>query len=195
MVTFGLGIDKDKHKVEIDPKYADDITFVRALEVKRNQAERLVPTMLKDEGLFVNNSKTEKHHASKYSDNKEWMKCKYLGSLLGTEEDIKRRKITAHDSFKTLETILNSKRISEKNRLRIFKQYIESIFLYNSEIWILAKSLENIIDSFQRRLLREVIHVKWPSIIPNKQLYERTKCKPWSTIIFKRRLAGFGHLL
>ena len=36
-------IDKDKHKIEIDPKYADDITYTRSLATKINQMERLVP--------------------------------------------------------------------------------------------------------------------------------------------------------
>ena len=118
-------IDKEKHKVEIDPKYAD-ITFVWSLEAKRNQTERLVPPMLKDEGLFVNNSKTEKHHASKHSD-KEWMKCKYLSSLLGTEED-KRQTILAHDCLRTLGTILNSKR-SAKKQIENFQTVCRKHFL------------------------------------------------------------------
>ena len=39
--------------------------------------------MLEVERLFVNSGKTEWYHASKDS-GKEWEKCKYLGSLLGT---------------------------------------------------------------------------------------------------------------
>ena len=43
-----------------------------------------------------------------------------------------------------------------------------SLFLYNSEIWTLTKTLENKNDAFQCRLLRKVIHVKWPRTISNK---------------------------
>ena len=53
-----------------------------------------------------------------------------------------------------------------------------------SEIWTLTKSLENTIDSFQRRLL-----------ISNQRLYERTKFEPWSITIFNRRLTWFGLIL
>ena len=133
--------------------------------------------MLKTEGLFVNNSKTERYHISKEND-KKWMKCKYLGFLLNTEEDIKRRKKLTQGIFRVFGTILNSKQISEEIRLRTFKQYIENIFLYNSEIWTVTKSIETTIDSFQRRLLRKVIHAKWPRTISNEKLYQRTKFQP-----------------
>ena len=46
-------IDKDRCKVEIDPKYADDITFIRSKDAKINQVVRLVPPMLADEGLYM----------------------------------------------------------------------------------------------------------------------------------------------
>ena len=71
-------IDKDRRKVEIDPKYAEDITFIRSQDAKINQVERLVPPMLADEGLYVNNTKTERYHASKNSGD-FWEQCKYLG--------------------------------------------------------------------------------------------------------------------
>ena len=126
-------IDKDRRKVEIDPKYADDIMFIRSQNAKINQVVRLVLPMLADEGLYVNNVKTERYHASKNSGD-FWEQCKYLGSLLGTEADIKRRMVLAHDSYKAYENILGRKRTSEHTRLRIFKQYVESVFLYNSEL-------------------------------------------------------------
>ena len=188
-------ISKDIHKVQIDPQYADDISFIRSDESKTNQIERMIPQMLQDEGLYINKSKTERFKISRNSDT-NWKKCKYLGSLLDTEEDIKRRKGLAQDCFKTFENILTkSKQTSEVIRLRVFKTYVESIFLYNSETWTLSKQLEHTVDAYQRRLLRKVINVQWPRLISNNDLYERTKMKPWSIVINKRRLTWLGHVL
>ena len=150
--------------------------------------------MLCKEGLYISKSKTEKYHISKCSDTK-WKSCKYLGSLIGTEEDIKRRKGLTHDNYHALESILKSKLVSEPVRIRIFRAYIESIFLYNSELWTLTNTLERSIDSFHWRLLRKVIHMTWPRMITNDELYKRTKVTPWSLTICKRRLSWFGHLL
>ena len=53
-----------------------------------NQIERVIPEMLEQNNLFVNTTKTEKYKTSRISDN-SWKKCKLLGSLLDTKEDIK----------------------------------------------------------------------------------------------------------
>ena len=161
-------VDRDKLQIEIDPKYADDITFICSEKAKINQVERVLPSMLSEEGLYINKSKTEKYHISKCS-NTKWKSCKYLGSLIGTEEDIKRRKGLTHDNYHALESILKSKLVSEPVRIRIFRAYIESIFLYNSELWNLTNTFERSIDSFHR-LLRKVIHVTWPRVRTNEEL-------------------------
>ena len=126
-------IDKDSRKVEIDPKYADDITFIRSQDVKINQVARLVLPMLADEGLLANNRKTERYYVSKNSGD-FWEQRKYLGSLLGTEADIKRRMVLAYESYRAYENILDRKRTSEQTRIRIFKQYVECFPLL---LWVM----------------------------------------------------------
>ena len=45
--------------------------------------------MLLIEGLHVNESKTERYHIQKGEED-FWKKCKYFGSLIDNEKDIKR---------------------------------------------------------------------------------------------------------
>ena len=104
MVSIRLDCRQSKLQTEIDPKYADDITFIRFEEAKINQVERAVPSMLCEEGLYINQGKTEKYHMSKCSYTK-WKSCKYLGSLIGTEEDFKKRKGLTHGNYHALESI------------------------------------------------------------------------------------------
>ena len=73
--------------------------------------------------------------------------------------------------------------------------YISSIFLYNSELWTLTKELEDEIDVFQRRLLKQILGVYYPRTITNKYLYEKTNLQPWSQTIRVRRLRWLGHVL
>ena len=81
--------------------------------------------------------------------NDEWKKCKILGSLIGTEEDINKRKILAIEAYKALNSIFSSKKsISNKIKLRTFNSYVGSVFLYNSELWTLTEKLESTIDTF-----------------------------------------------
>ena len=135
----------------------------------------------------MNQSKTEEHNIQQKG-NEAWEDCKVLGSLLGTEKDINRRKILAIDAYKTLNSIFSSKKNSFKIKLRTFNAYVASVFLYNTELWILTKKLENTIDTFQRRHLRKILGTNWQRNITNNDLYARTKCEPWSEIIRERRL-------
>ena len=57
---------------------------------------------------------------------------------------------------------------------------IESIFLYNCEVWTLTVELEQKIDIIQRQLLRRVLGIKWYDKVTNNELYERVNCKKWS---------------
>ena len=103
-----------------------------------------------------------------------WTKCKLLGSLLETTNDIDRRKILTIESTKTFEHTYKSKRINTDLKIRTFN-YTASIFLYNSELWTLIETLQNTIDAFHRKLLRRVINIQWPKTISNEPLYEKVK--------------------
>ena len=65
-------IQKDQHQVEIDPKYADDVSFLRSNESKVNQVKRMIPNMLEEYNLIINQDKTEMYKISRKSD-EEWI--------------------------------------------------------------------------------------------------------------------------
>ena len=186
-------IPKDKLNINIDLKYADDLTFVRSEKAKINTVKREIAQQLEEADLTENTDKREEIIVSRES-SPVWKKCKYLGTLLETEADINRRKGLALDSYKTLDKIFKSRTTSEKTKIKVFEAYISSIFLYNSELWTLTKNLENKIDSFQRKLLRNVLGFHYPKIIKNEDLYKKTKVIAWSNSIRKRRLSWLGHL-
>ena len=67
--------------------------------------------------------------------------------------------------------------------------------MYNCETWSLTKTLENTIDSLQRRLLKTaVLNVKWPNIATNDAVYAITRKTPWSQVITRRELSCLGQL-
>ena len=59
----------------------------------------MVPNIVTNRNLIVNADKTEEYSISRTPD-QSWKYCKYLGSLLETSEDIKRRKQLACAAFK-----------------------------------------------------------------------------------------------
>jgi hypothetical protein len=180
--------------LNINLQYADDISWITNAEHKIENVKRHIPSQLNRYNLHVNETKTEEHRIKRNCDD-SWRSCKYLGSLLDTKSDIKRRKGLAIAAYNKLNHVFKNKKVTLKNKLRIFNAYVESIYLYNSELWTVTKAIEEEIDIFQRSLLRRLLHIKWPKKITNQELYAKTKETKWSNKIKKRRLLWLGHLL
>ena len=81
----------------LDQQYADDISWGSTEEKDLQLIEKVVPEVLKERNLLVNESKTEKYKISRNSE-QDWKECKLVGSKLGTEEDIKYRKNSGKQS-------------------------------------------------------------------------------------------------
>ena len=76
----------------------------------------MVPNIVTNRNLIVNADKTEEYSIRRTLD-QSWKNSKYLGSLLGTSEDIKRRKQLACAAFNKNKKALCSKNISLSVRL------------------------------------------------------------------------------
>ena len=149
---------------------------------------------LKPRNLIINESKTEECIIVRGGDGK-WRKCKLLGSLLGTKEDIARRKGLAIAAIKEKSDVFYSS-LDISMKMRAFNCYAASIFVNNCELWGVTKTQENAIDAFHRRLLRTaVLNIKWPKKMSNNEVYERTGAIPWSAAIQSSQLSWFGHLV
>lgn len=178
----------------LEQQYADDIGYATTSKETRDKIMNEIPPKLKERNLNVNNTKTEEYEVYREG-NTDWHKCKYLGSLLDSGKDITRRKILAQNVYNKLKDVFESKKVSLATKVRLLKSHVQSIFLYNSEIWTVTKKLESEIDVFQRNLLRQILNIKWPKKITNDKLYKITKQKPWSKEVKRRRLNWFGHLM
>jgi len=199
---------KEENLFTISPKYADDITWASNDEKVIEMVKKTVPPMLKEAKLKVNDSKTEtyaapqparknilkEHSYSKHPEENEWKKCKLLGSFIDTERDIKHRKSLVISSMRNNREIYKSKHLSIDTKIRYFKCFETSIFLYNSALWTITPTLAKSIDSFHRRLLRKVIGFQYPKKISNQNIYKLTKERQWNKIIEVRRMKLIGHI-
>ena len=89
----------------------------------------------------MNEEKTEEFTIKRYGI-ETWKKCKLLGTLLDTEEDVKRRKVLAMNVVNSMKEIFFGD-ISIEVKVRSFNCYVSSVILYNCETWTLTKILEN----------------------------------------------------
>ena len=162
-----------------------------------NLTKVTVPGQLHAYNLHVNEHNTEQYtvpDATPIRGKDYWRTCKLLGSLLDTKEDIHRRKMITISTMKEDSHMYNSKYLTLSQKIRHFRVFAECIFLYNCELWTATKTINDSIESFHRRQLRYALGIKYPRVIINQQLYDVTKCEPWSNTE-RRRLSWLGHLM
>ena len=94
-----------------------------------------------------------------------------------------------------LNHVWESKRMTIDSKLKIFNLLVRPIFHHNSKLWTMTKTKENQIHAFHRRMLRKMLNIKYPNTISNKELYTKTKEKPWHYIIAEQRIKWLGHAL
>ena len=176
-------------------QYADDICWL-GMNCKHSveQVEGTIPETLATRNLLINKEKTEKYEIKKNGDG-SWRKCKYLGTLLDTSEDIKRRKRLAREAMDKIKYISRDRRLDIDIKMRAFNAYTSSVFLYYSETWTVNKTTADSLDSYHRRLMRNAINIRWPNKISTTELYNTTQQTPWSKTITKRRVRLYGHLM
>ena len=84
-------VPKGQRGFSIDQQYADDISWATTNKSVKDSIKKETPKVLKKKNLIANEEKTEDYEIYRNSSN-EWKKCKLVGTLLGNEEDIKRRR-------------------------------------------------------------------------------------------------------
>lgn len=181
-----------------DIQYADDADFISKsrehLENILTQTER----RLSDYSLTVNAAKTEwtSYQRRLDADAEHWRATRKLGTLLGEDNEIRRRKGIAMSAFTSLQRMWRRRHlVSEATRIKMYNSFIIPQLIFNCGTWALTKVQEEAIDSFHRRQLRILIGCFWPNKISNAELYRRTGSRPLSWTITWQRWTLFGHVL
>ena len=174
--------------------YADDISFYSTSRPWLDASLPVIADGLKKWSLRVNQEKTEWIHISRSS--RDWHHSKQLGSLLGEEEDLKRRISQASQAYGRMYSLwLRRQIVPAAIRLRLYNAIVLPTLLYNCETWGLPISVLTRLDTFHRRQLRALLGIRYPTIISNEDLYLRTKSRPLSEMVHHRRLRMAGHVL
>ena len=108
----------------------------------------------------------------------------YLGSIVskkgGTDEDIMARIGKARQASAMLRPIWQSTALTTKTKpkLRVFSSNVKAVLLYGSETWRLTKKLEQKLQVFINKSLRNSLRIWWPRKISNKELWRQTGQRP-----------------
>jgi hypothetical protein len=82
-----------------------------------------------------------------------------------------------------------------KTKLKIFNSNVKAVLLYGCETWEVTNSITQKLQSFINRGLRRILNVRWPDVINNIMLWEKTGEKPKELQIKKRKWKWIGHTI
>ena len=86
-------------------------------------------------------------------------------------------------------------RLSLSTKLKLYNVCILPIMLYGSECWALSKADTRKVDALDQWCLRRILDIRWYHHVSNWKVRHLTEQPPLITIIHKRRLMLFGHLV
>ncbi|GFR61849.1 endonuclease-reverse transcriptase [Elysia marginata] len=171
--------------------YADDVDFVSTtdfVDVETIQKE------LEDFRLNVDTNKTA--YTLFQKDGEDWKKVRKVGSLLGDTEDTERRKQLSNLALQKLSSIwIRNDKVKQVTRLNLYRAIVKSILLYSCGTWSLTKQEEHKLNTFHRSQLRTILNIKYPTVIKNKAVYQKTGETPISLTILESRWRLFCHIL
>ncbi|GFS20409.1 endonuclease-reverse transcriptase [Elysia marginata] len=160
--------------------YADDADFVAFQDIDIEE----VGKVLEKYNLQVNVDKTEFTNLSRGETN--WQTTKKVGTLIGDQEDIERRKQLSSAALVKLKNVwLKGDKITKTTKLKLYKALVKSVLTYNCGTWSLTQSQEERLNAFHRKHLKKVLNIKYPVKITNSSLYNKCNERPLSIFILE----------
>ena len=191
-----------------DLDFADDVALLSSTK----QHIQMKTTKLVEEserlGLKVNVGKTKVLRINARNEEKIYLKGEeienvtsfiYLGATVtpegGRMADMKNRLSKARNTFTRLKKIWSINNIRRKTKLHLYKLLVLPVLLYGRKKFKINKGYNKMIDTFHNKCLRKIMKITWEDRVRNEDLLIRTKMRPISEEVSRRRLKFIGHTL
>ena len=191
-----------------DLNFADDLALLSHIIQDMRDKTRALEIQSAKVGLKINATKTKLMRiGTKRSDDvsvagervEEVDEFTYLGSIVSKkgviEGDNQARIRKARHAFAMLGPKWRSTELTTKTKLRVFGLNVKAVLLYGSETWRLTKGLEQKLQVFINKSLRNIFGIWWPKKISNKELWRQTGQRPIEEEIRQRAWGWIGHTL
>ena len=191
-----------------DLDFADDISLLSHSQEHMQQKTDRVTNEAASVGLKLNSKKTkmmricarnEKAVTVGRENIEEVQSFNYLGSTVNADgnimEEVNIRIGKAAGAFKKLRNIWKSRKISRRTKIRLYVSNVRSVLLYGAETWRTTRQIESKVRGFEGRCLRRIVNIRWPELISNRELAERTGVGNIVAEIKRRKWRYIGHVL
>jgi len=123
----------------------------------------------------------------------------YLGALtyssVLSSYDIHRCSGLTRSAMQKSDNCIWKSRLFLSTKLKLYNVCILPIMLYGSECWALSRVDARKVDAVDQWCLRRILDIRWYHRVSNCEVRRLTEQPPLTTIIQKRRLTLFGHLV
>jgi uridine kinase len=106
----------------------------------------------------------------------------------GADEDVTNRIKKANVAIVQRYRIWKNKNIRMQTKLKLFNSNVKAVLMYGCETWKVTNSITQKLQSFINRCLRRILNVRWPDVISNIMLWEKTGEKPIELQIKKTKM-------
>ena len=191
-----------------DLDFADDVALLSSTKqhiqnktTKMNEEATRVGLKINKEKTKVMriNGKSQEKVAIDGQDIDEVEEFNYLGAIIckegGGMKDLKNRLSKARGTFARLKRIWNSKSITKRTKLRLFKTLVVPVLLYGCETWKMNMGDDQRIDVFHNKCLRRILKINWQDHVTTRELLEKAETRLLSEEVKKRRWKMIGHIL
>ncbi|KAJ8717892.1 hypothetical protein PYW07_005822 [Mythimna separata] len=202
------GIEWGLSSVLEDLDYADDLCLLSHTHADMQAKLNDLRQEAAKTGLKINSRKTQEMRTGVINTAplligteavERVQKFTYLGSVVaetgGTEEDVASRIAKARGTFAQLRPVWQSRKLTRRVKLKIFRSNVKSVLLYGCETWKVTKEISRQIQVFVNRCLRRILGIYWPETISNVELLEKCRESPIDHQIKRRKWSWIGHTL
>ena len=183
--------------------YADDADFLTDDLNHKEMINEIVKKTLLEDNLKVNEEKTEhttlvriRRNINKDDDYEPWRNVVKLGSKLGDCEDIQYRKQLATNAIHKMNNMwIKGNKVKVETRIKMYNSLIKPVLLYNSSTWGITENGKKNLNSFHRKQLRQVLNVRYPDKLKDRDVYDKTGGKQITLEILAGRWRLLGHVL
>ena len=92
-----------------------------------------------------------------------------------------------------MKPVWNNRHIHWKTKIRLFNSNVKTVLLYGAETWRRTKRLDQSLQVFINKCLRQILRIRWPEKISNQDLWARTGQQPVTDSILQKKWIWIGH--
>ncbi len=125
--------------------------------------------------------------------------AKYLGSWYSSSGSIEKEILVrigqAWGAGRKLRTVLHSKKVSIRAKLRLYHSLIIPILTYGAESWPLTAALTAKLEYVHQCHLRQILGVSWRDMVSHEAVHQRLGTISMDTHCRRQRLLWLGHVV